>query len=386
MAMASQAASSPKVGSATAGGAAGATKGAISQLQEFVQGAKLYPMPPNCAVLQWSYDTRMVGGRGSEASVLEFRATVAFLLDGVPHHAVGSWKHSKKIAQRDTAERSLGLLVNRWGEIAMQEIYGLLTEDGPTGTQPIGLQPTPRSLDPIGEPEQEPPALCAPGSGVASAAALGGEAAKLFEYCNKFLPSHEASAHPPRWHHKWDAGRCQAFVVISMFGVPHTFPGRFCDSQEAACSDAARRALWYLNCPGYENLFEPDPEYVKAAAQTIPEASPSWQRDGHADEGEEQQLAERKTMVMRVQNRLQQAYAQQLKAGTPVWFWSYDRSPRDRGWPPLFRASVHVPLAGKTFRGGWTRGQREAQIEACGKIGEFLDGEFPRTRPAAAAV
>merc|ERR1719188_284397 len=86
---------------------------------------------------------------------------------------------------------------------------------------------------------------------------------------------------------------------------------------------------------------------------------------------------------MRVQNRLQQAYAHLLKAGTPVWFWSYDRAPRDRGWPPLFRASVHVPLAGRTFRGSWTRGQREAQIEACGKIGDFLDGEFPRPSPKA---
>lgn len=321
------------------------SKGAISQLQEFVQGAKLFPMPPNCPVLQWGYDTRMPG------MCLEFRATVAFLLDGVPHHVVGAWKHSKKLAQRDTAERTLGLFVNRWGELAVQEFQlgGEVHEyrwEEPRATEA-----------PEGEPLSEVEALD--------------------DFCGKFVPE---AVPRPRWSHTLDGNLHQAFVEIKMFGVPHTFPGKTYDTKEAACADAARRALWYLQCPGYEELFEPDPEYVRAAAQTIPDASPSWARDGRTDEGEEQQLAERKTTVMRVQNRLQQAYARQLEAGTSVWFWSYDRHPRDKGWPPLFRATVHVPLATKTFTGSWTRGQRDAQIDACAHIVDFLDAEFPRTR------
>ena len=117
----------------------GLSKGSISQLQEsvwpfwahflvkkstvywnarFVQGAKIYPMPPNCPVLQWRYDTRPVGpqapssagvspllaydcmtvgmtvGTAKAGSSMEFCATCSFLLDGVAHHTVGVWEHS----------------------------------------------------------------------------------------------------------------------------------------------------------------------------------------------------------------------------------------------------------------------------------------------------
>jgi len=312
------------------------SKGAISQLQEFVQGAKLYPMPPNCPVLQWEYDTRMIG------TSLEFRATVAFLLDGVPHHTVGVWKPSKKLAQRDAAERSLGLFVNRWGELAAME--QVTVQASPQPGRPL-----------VGKNDVR---------------------AVLEDYCTRLMP---CPAPPPQWSHRWESGLCQAFVEVRLLDVSHTFPGKPCQEQEAAHADAARRVLWYLQCPGFEESFEPDLEYVKAAAQTIPEPAASWSKDGDA-EGEEQQLAERKTTIMRVQNRLQQAYARQLEAGTSVWYWSYERDPKDKGWPPLFRATVHVPLAARTFIGAWLRGQREAQINTCTQIAEFLDTEFPRNK------
>jgi len=328
-------------------------KGAISQLQEFVQGAKLYPMPPNCPVLQWGYDSRMVG-----KDSLEFRATVAFMLDGVPHHAAGSWKHNKVLAKRDAAERTLGLFVNRWGGIAVQDFE--LWSNPPSVRQ-----------------ESSSPGKEGCDGAQAVESGINREEQELHDYCATSLSEFAAA---PTWTHMWSGELCQAFVEIRMFNVPHTFPGNPCATREAAYRDAARRALWYLQCPGYEDLFEPDPEFVKAAAHMIPEASASWSRDGCAEEGEEQLLAERKTLVMRVQNRLQQAFAQQLKVGTSVWFWSYERHPRDKEWPPLYCATVHVPLAGKTFVGTWTRGQREAQIDACSKIAEFLDAEFPRTK------
>jgi len=241
------------------------------------------------------------------------------------------------------AERTLGLFVNRWGEIVAQQ------EAAPS-----------RSLGAV-----------TGGTNVRKS-----ERQQLEDFCSQHLPQASGS---PQWSHKLDNGLCLAAVEIQLFGVPHTFPGKSCETQEAAYTDATRRALWYLQCPGFEDIFEPDPAYVKAAAQVIPEPSSSWAKDGNA-EGEEQQLAERKTAVMRVQNRLQQAYARQLEAGTSVWYWSYERDPRDKGWPPLFRATVHVPHASQTFSGSWLRGQREAQIDACGQIAKFLDEEFPRNR------
>lgn len=322
-------------------------KGAISQLQEFVQGAKLYPMPPNCPVLQWEYDTRMVG------TSLEFRATVAFLLDGVPHHTAGLWKPSKKLAQRDAAERTLGLFVNRWGELAVAELP----------PQEAGCA-------------DRHPGSSSSGSGAGGASNTGDPRTHLEDFCARLVPY---AAPPPLWSHRWDGELCQAFVEIRLLDVAHTFPGKPCQDQDTAYVDAARRVLWYLQCPGYEDAFEPDLEYVRAAAQTIPEPATSWVRDAES-EGEEQQLAERKTTIMRVQNRLQQAYARQLEAGTSPWYWSYEKDPKDKGWPPLFRATVHVPLAARTFVGEWLRGQREAQINTCAQISEFLDQEFPRNK------
>lgn len=344
-------------------GSTSLSKGAISQLQEFVQGAKLFPMPPNCPVLQWDYDTRMV------SMCLEFRATVAFLLDGVPHHVAGAWKHSKKLAQRDTAERTLALFVNRWGELVQDDVR---QGEQPQGDTPGGVvlqknMSRGSSTTTCGESSPPPPP--------SEVAALEDFSARFSSLC----PS--ACLPPPRWSHTTEGGQCRAFVEVSMFDVPHTFPGKPCATREAAEADAAKRALWYLQCPGYEEAFEPDPEFVKAAAQTIPDISTLWARD-KTDEGEEQLLAERKTVVMRIQNRLQQAYARQLEAGTSVWYWSYDRHPRDKGWPPLFRATVHVPLANQTFTGTWVRGQRESQIDACTHIAEFLNELAPKTKGA----
>lgn len=351
-------------------GASCAAKGAISQLQEFVQGSKLFPLPSNCPVLRWGYDTRMAGVKGFESACLEFRASVAFLLDGIPHHATGSWRLSKKMAQRDAAERTLALFVNRWGQVAMKVLgYSVSYSGGATACK-VDVEDAAE-----GQVEEEEELEETEGDD----SSLGPETVVLGEFCsNRMRP---AVAGLPAWSHRSDGNQFQAFAEVLIFGVPHTFPGKNSDSQLEAYADAARRALWYLQCPGYEYLFEPDPDFVRAASQCLPDASPSWQRDGLGARGEELQLAaERKTLVMRVQNRLQQVYARQLEAGTSVWYWSYDRQPRDRGWPPLIRATVHVPLAGSTFTGTWTRGQREAQLETCMKIVAYLDEAFPNSK------
>merc|ERR1719382_1145445 len=74
-------------------------RGPISQLQEYVQEASksTCALPANFSVLQWDLSTR------ASSANLEFRATVSFFLEGVPHHVAGVWKPSKKVAQRDAA-------------------------------------------------------------------------------------------------------------------------------------------------------------------------------------------------------------------------------------------------------------------------------------------
>jgi len=309
----------------------GLSKGSISQLQEFVQGAKLFPMPPNCPVLQWDYDTRMVG------TTLEFRAVCSFLLDGVAHHTVGIWRPSKKLAQRDAAERTLGLFVSRWAS--------LITLDELAGTRDQDLLPEARS-----------------------------EVELLEKFCQRLSWDCPAAV---SWSHRWEDGLCQAFAEVRLLDVPHTFPSKRYSTQEEAYEDAARRVLWYLQCPGYEEKFEPDTSYVKAVAQDIPEPSACWNKDDNLQEGGDKSLAEQ-TFILRVQDRLQQAFGQQLESGKPVWYWSFERDLKDKGWPPLFRANATVPLVNRSFLGPWERGQRQAQIQTCAQISQFLDEECQR--------
>lgn len=319
-------------------------KGAISQLQEYVQDAKRFPVPSNCPVLQWDYDTRMCG------TSLEFRATVAFLLDGVPHHSAGIWKPSKKLAQRDAAERALALYVDLWGDLA-----AAARREGAPG-----------------------PATPARTQGAAQRRQGPGDVETLQGFCRRLAARHPAP--PPEFGHKWDGdGRCQTLVQVSLLGVSHTFSGQPRESPEEADADVARRVLWYLQCPGLEDAFEPDREYVRAAVQAIPGPSAGWPRGDHG--GSEAELAERKTALMRLQNRLQQAFARRLEAGRSVWHWTYERDETDGLWPPLYRATAEVPVTGRSFAGGWARGQREAQLDACSRISDFLDARAAAGEP-----
>eukprot|EP00438_Fugacium_kawagutii_P013364 Skav216470 [mRNA] locus=scaffold1123:142941:152664:+ [translate_table: standard] len=78
------------------------SKNAVSLLQEYVQTSKRgYRQPQNRATLQWKKRC--------------FRARVAFVLDGIPHYALGGWHPRKKLAQQDTASACLSLFVGEWG-------------------------------------------------------------------------------------------------------------------------------------------------------------------------------------------------------------------------------------------------------------------------------
>jgi hypothetical protein len=345
------------------------SRGPISQLQEYVQEeGKLFRMPANCSVLQWEFASRMVGNS------LEFRATVAFVLAGVPHHVAGVWMPSKKRAQRDAAERALGMYVKSGASPLHRAASSPTTASSASGTS------TPKTV------EEEDWATSVRTGSICWADWTGLEADLedglqtevdiLKDHCFK------KGSPPPVWSYKFDdANGCQAFVEIKLQGVSHTFSGQWCSDEEMAEVDVAKRVLWYLQVPGSQDTFEPDFDFARAAAQKIPEPeTTSWVKDSES-EGEVQQvaeqLAERKTTIMRVQNKLQQTYARQLEPGASVWQWSYVRDKRDKQYPPRFRAVVTVPLAKRSFSSDWIRGQREAQIDACEKLHEFLKAEFP---------
>jgi hypothetical protein len=202
-----------------------ADKGPIAQLQEFVQGSKHCPTPSNCSILQWSFEDRIPNTGVKVGPSLEFRATVAFLLDGIPHHSMGNWHTSKKLAQRDAAERALRLFVTEWAhyvaEVAPQSSTNL-NRDKMTSCYGEGYN-------------QDIPEVHA-------------------------LARHFSSTAMPQWSHTMQSGGFQAHVEIDILGVSHTFSGCMKSSLSEAFKDTARRVMWYLGVSGFEDAFESDPE------------------------------------------------------------------------------------------------------------------------------
>lgn len=305
--------------------------GAISELQELVQSDKRFPVPACRPILQWAFDTRM-----ANAVTLEFRATVSFVLEGIPHHCSGEWQSSKKSAKKDTAQRMLRLL---------------------------------NSQKPMGD------AVSCTGALATSLVQ------KLQTYCSMLTKGYDAN--PLKWRILCSAEGWQALVDIDLFGgVAHTLLGAICPDEDSAREDTAHRALWYLQCPGYERAFAVTNE--AAAEDTLDVPGPDkWRRDGSCSAAGEatselQRIAEEKTVLMRLQNRLQRAYAKYLPKGASVWEWSYDFSSGSMFEAPLSRAKVRIAGVGLEFLGEWSRGQKNAQLDVCARVIEYLDAEEAR--------
>eukprot|EP00746_Dinoflagellata_sp_MGD_P016104 gnl/MRDRNA2_/MRDRNA2_136164_c0_seq1.p1 gnl/MRDRNA2_/MRDRNA2_136164_c0~~gnl/MRDRNA2_/MRDRNA2_136164_c0_seq1.p1 ORF type:complete len:412 (-),score=84.03 gnl/MRDRNA2_/MRDRNA2_136164_c0_seq1:374-1438(-) len=314
--------------------------GPISQLQEYVQSDWLHPVPSHRPILHWSFDTRM-----GHSMILEFRAMVSFTLEGILHHAAGSWQTSKKSAQRDAAQRVLWLAMDQWSKYS---------NDGGSAKTYNEIK-----MNCEGNPERtlEMFAAMLPKPGTVGAK---GKNQKTMD-----------------WRMVSEDGKnFQAVADFDIFGVRHTFPGSFCRSKAEAKDDCARRILWYLKCPGYENEFEVDCDSVIfSEPPPLPNES-LWQRDGNNVEVDvasdaQRLIAEQKTLLMRVQNRLQKAYVHQLPTGASVWDWSYEFSSDAKD--KLCRAWVKIHIADKEFKGDWCRGQKKAQFDACERVQEFLD-------------
>jgi len=274
----------------------------------------------------------------TSTSTLEYLATVAFYLNGVPHHAAGTWQTSKKLAQRDAADKALAFFAGRRGVDASED-------DGRTYEE--------RLLEDF----------------CARLPACGGQVRWNIwpEDCNNAICNEEG------------LGRCFAVVELELLGVPHRLAGAVRESESEAILDVTRRALWYLQCPGFEDEFEPEklishkglPCRSLEQVQEISKPPNGWTRDDSSEEACEE--AERKTIVMRVQNRLQQQFARQMRPGQRVWEWNYVKDHDDEEWPPFFCARVVVPVIGKEFVGEWVRGKRDAQIDAVARVSQYLD-------------
>jgi len=325
-------------------------KGPIAMLQEFVQCSKRFPLPPNHSALHWTCDPRM-----ATRSALEYRATVAFYLDGVPHHVAGDWHASKKGAQRDTADKALALFVGRWGADAMQERSCRDAPSVPSVSDHDGRSYEERLLEEF--------CACLP--------ACGGQAnlrwSVLHEDCT--LGNCNGSRRAD----------CFAVVELELWGVPHKLAGAVRATEQEAILDATRRALWYLKCLGFEQEFEAErlthdrgsPGRRGEEVKQIPAPPRGWLPDDSSEEAFEE--AKRKTVIMRAQNRLQQEFARHMRPGQSVWQWRYATDSDDEQWPPLFRATVAIPVLDREFAGAWVRGQRNAQLDAVAKVLHFLD-------------
>lgn len=297
-------------------------------------------------------------------STLQFRATVAFSYDGLPHHSIGKWQTSKKLAQRDSAERALHFFVHSWD----------LSHSYEAGAESNNLPPAP------------------PWDDAAQAVAENvEEAQQLAAFCCSppapDITSVVTATTPPRWSHTREGEAYTARVEIELRGVPHTMGGSAKASLEEACRDTARRVLWYLQCPGFASSFEvpslqkwaepsrgvdPDPCHTK---ETL-EHPTDWMKDVE-EQGEKDEVVEEKTVLMHLQNRLQQIYRDRIPAKQSALNWKFER---DKSRPPLVRATAEIPAADESFTGDWQKCQRAAQLNTCQCVSEYLDQKFGRGR------
>jgi len=215
----------------------------ISTLQEFLQDSKTFRVPNQHSILQWNFE-QSFGGLASS----KFRATVAFLLEGVPHHVAGDWHNSKSGAKRDAAERALRLFVTQWGSQLLPEEQASQA-DLPPGSR--NLLQNLRSNDQVHHADVD----------------------TLMNFCAHFPPCQQSL---PQVSVVWEGDDCKGFAQISLFGVPHTFAGVPCRDDDEACIDVARRCLWYLQCPRFVDKFELDYESLLAGSGSISSPPSDW--------------------------------------------------------------------------------------------------------------
>lgn len=222
------------------------TLSVISALQEFLQDSTTFRIPNQHSVLQWRFEERSTNSHS-----MQYQATVAFLLEGVPHHSAGEWHASKNAAKRDVAERALGLFVSQWGSQLAQEKPAAQSGISPDSRN---LLQNLRNMDHVNQAQVD----------------------TLMNFCLHFPPCQIL----PELSTSWEGDVCKGFVQIYLFGVPHTFAGNASPDEDTARVDVARRVLWYLQCPGYGSNFEVDMEALEKGSPVIASPSFAWKADG----------------------------------------------------------------------------------------------------------
>jgi len=174
--------------------------GPVSRLQEWVQAQSKQGNYQR--ILHWFFDQQM-----EDRITLQFKATVSFMLDNVPHHIEGEWQTSKKKSQRDAAERALFHFTN------LDDVLVPKTNEGPIGTL--------TKLDPY----------------------------------IKYAVEEQESGY-------------RATAQLAIGGAPHYFRGSWQGSNQGAKEDCANRTLAYLRVPEYRAWFEA-PAFVGAQETTF---------------------------------------------------------------------------------------------------------------------
>lgn len=303
-----------------------AADNAVSALQELIQSCSSFS--PHTKILTWSFEQQL-----EKSNALEFRATVSFVLGDVPHHFCGGWQTSKKKAQRDAAERVTHYLQNARSSSL----------------------PSHAALDPEFLPEDVLQEM----ESIYDGTPFEGEPALEWKM--------EDSA--------GDTMSYRAILTVDVHDVPHHFAGGWCSGENmVAASNAARRdtierVLWYFGRSD-ENFAAVKQHADLNAASSRPPPTATNPSAGEAGSPDKQPQLEDKTILMQVQNTLQKVFAKNTPPGERVWVWSYEGDETD---PQLFRARVEIPSWNRSFIGGWCKGKKMAQRNACLVVKESLD-------------
>jgi len=215
----------------------------IACLQELLQSSEhtsLFKFPPGVKVLQWSYQQKTAGR-------LVFRAFLAFLCNGVPHHVTGKWHQCKKDARQSVAEMALALVQGH-------NVDTVSPQEEAAGCADLG------GLVTLGRSDYR-----------------GGNSTKALE---KFLSSCScvSSTDSMEWSVAQAAktGTWQAQLQVKVLGMKFAFSGPALPQQEEAKNELANRVMWYMGCEDYQGMYVPNRRALMSARCEVPAAPAHW--------------------------------------------------------------------------------------------------------------
>jgi len=261
---------------------------AVSLLQEYVQSCTSFS--PHRKILTWNFNQQL-----ENDTTLQFKATVSFMFNTIPHHFCGGWQSSKKKAQRDTAERvrhylarsfaqpgtagagtALGLLQDplhggapgtaaaplsvpdvtapaaaQAGAAAATLSGGTATNATATATMATATSSatTAAQMRPQDRPRPQGPRAAIDPTNLPRAvvtelrAAVSGKEDVAYEKLRWKLEDQSSTASAE----DKAAGRVfRATVSFFIHTIPHHFAGIWCSSEQEARAELAERVLWYF--------------------------------------------------------------------------------------------------------------------------------------------